>query len=201
MFNVKIGPDPDVLKEVRHLHTDALNRFGDSIEKNVIPALEKDMADLLAPYPGPVVHPFEFATDRSRRFYFWIRKQQEAWRAALYVLGGATKYYQASEGYRRTHDLERGWRLRVERRLTEGYFIIANIAQDTLMRPNGGPSFYANYVYPPLNPLSQYRQVPGHARTGWGTDMQDAFDLIQEHGTELILDAWGRAVYGAVAAL
>lgn len=36
------------------------------------PAVKKDVMDVLAPYPGPVVHPFEFATAKSRRYYFAV---------------------------------------------------------------------------------------------------------------------------------
>jgi hypothetical protein len=95
-------------------------------------------------------------------------------------------YFAAFKGripYQRKHKLVKGWFVDIPRTSEKSYIVIGN------------SSPIAQYVYGSVNPYQ--RQVPGHARTGWGRNNRVAFALITEHGIELIIDAWGRAVYQA----
>lgn len=84
--------------------------------------------------------------------------------------------------YRRTHLLVRSWRVDFDRRLTKGQLIIRNI----------DPA--AGWVYGPGNPLSNYRQVPGHRNTGWGQFLQRDLDMIVRFTRNWLDDAWQQSV-------
>lgn len=94
-------------------------------------------------------------------------------------------YFWAFKGrlpYRRTGQLGKGWRVAFDRRLSSGQLRIYNLARA------------AGYVYGPGNDLASFRQVPGHARTGWGRDFPTALPLLQEFAVSLMVDAWYQAV-------
>lgn len=74
MFRVKVTQPTATILAIRTLPVRAQREFRRELQTQVKPEIEKDVQELVAPYPGPVVsgpdHPFEFATDKSRRFYF-----------------------------------------------------------------------------------------------------------------------------------
>lgn len=76
----------------------------------------------------------------------------------------------------RTGELGRSWTVRVDRR--SGEILIYNRAN------------YAGWVLGPGNALANFRQVPGHRRTGWGRNLNVIFAGIQEYGTTILIQAW-----------
>lgn len=80
---------------------------------------------------------------------------------------------------RRSNQLYDSWDVKVTDRNNTSLLRVVNL------KP------YSQYVYAP-------RQVPGHRNTGWGKDFPTAIPLVEEHAEELVIDAWGDAIYGAV---
>lgn len=163
MITIKLSIPKDVFAATRELPTRAKRTFNREIETVVQPELQRHVKDLVVVAPGPVVHPFAFATARSRRAFF------------------ATKGFGRGVPTRRTNAIINAWTIEVTRAGEKSYIILTN-----------------------TNPASQYvygtayqRQVPGHRATGWGRDLRPALALIQERAVELIIEAWGRAVYQA----
>lgn len=84
--------------------------------------------------------------------------------------------------YPRSGKLARSWLVRIDRRESDGQIQIVNTA----------PA--AGYVFGPGNPLASFRQVPGHARTGWARGFPQTMTYIQQLGTDLLIAAWYETV-------
>lgn len=85
--------------------------------------------------------------------------------------------------YQRTGTLVKAWSVEITRQGQTTFIMLVNTAPE------------AKYVYglPPIQ-----RQIPGHARTGWGRDNKVAFQIIQEYTIDQLIDAWYRATTDAV---
>jgi hypothetical protein len=70
MYRTKIVIPPDLFRAVRGLRSNARRSFNQDLQTTVRPALQQTVTRLLGVDPGAVHVPFEFATDKSRRFYF-----------------------------------------------------------------------------------------------------------------------------------
>lgn len=67
------GRQSDVLRAFIEAYPDlALETAQDAFNRQIKPGL----LDELRHYPGPVQYPFEFATAKSRRYYFWKFKER-----------------------------------------------------------------------------------------------------------------------------
>jgi len=163
MFQINLGIPPVLFRSLRGLYPRVVRRLNQKLNTQVQPALQQDLADLVEE-PGPVEHPFEFGTPKSRRWYF------------------ANMVPKGSKGgsYRRTHALIKAWRLKITRQSDKSYIVVYNERDE------------ARYVYGlPFVGLHLFqRQIPGHTHTGWGKEMKVAMALIQEHGVELIREAY-----------
>jgi hypothetical protein len=162
MYSVRLTIPRDVFQAQRTAPLKARTLLATKIEREVQPQVERQAQDLLGREPGPVVHPFAFATAKSRRWYFWAFKGRLP--------------------YRRTGQGAKGWRVAFDRRLNAGQIRIYNLWEAS------------GYVYGAGNPLASFRQVPGHARTGWGRDFPVALNLLQEFIVNLLVEAWYQAV-------
>lgn len=112
----------------------------DAVGREVFQRLEQPLLTDLRTYPGSVVHPFQFATEKSRRWYF----------AAI-----ASGIIRTSGGrYQRTGGLADSWQ--VDYLLNENGFII-RVKSDY----KG-----TKYVVGSFDRSRNY-QVPGHKNTGW----------------------------------
>jgi len=124
--------------------TPSVVKFQDEVDRVVIPALQREVTQRLAPPPGPVRYPFQFATARSRRAYF------------------ATRGFGKGIPYRRTGNLGRSWKVDHLRRRDGGVVTVYNDAP------------YAGYVYgaPTIMGFNQVpgHARTGWAR-GFGTDV------------------------------
>lgn len=167
MFNLKIKLPIDLTKSIKGLPAASRKILNVEMEKTVKPAVQREVTDLVATYPGPVKYPFEFGTAKSRRAFF------------------ATQGFGRGIPTVRTGTLFRAWQVRYRFSEQLGALIIGNTTD------------YARYVYG----FKGQRQIPGHARTGWGRDLPPALQLIDEYATKLIIDAWGRSVGLAIKGL
>lgn len=70
MFNLKIKFPTDLTKSIKGLPAASHKIFNVEMEKTVKPAVQREVIDLVATYPGPVKYPFEFGTAKSRRAFF-----------------------------------------------------------------------------------------------------------------------------------
>lgn len=70
MFRVNVTQPAATILAIRTLPVRAQREFRRELQTQVKPAVEQDVQELVAPYPGPAAHPFQFATDKSRRWYF-----------------------------------------------------------------------------------------------------------------------------------
>ncbi len=172
MIKYKLTVPDDLLASVRDLTARAEARFADRLQTQVKPQLQQSVSDTFGQYPGPVVHPFKFGTEKSRRWYF------------------ANKVPKGSRGgsYARKGTPPLGWTVRIDFRLSDGEIIIYNKWSA------------AKYVYGRRAhyPTFDQRQVPGHFNTGWGADLDVAARLVQEQAVDLTIDAWYEAVSEAV---
>lgn len=106
MYFASLSIPYDVLRATRETAQTAPGKMGAYVTAVVRPRVMSLVQERLAPYPGPTHHPFEFATDRSRRYYFASRKGKLP--------------------YPRTGDLGRAWRVDIDRRRNDGMIAVRN---------------------------------------------------------------------------
>lgn len=164
MWSTNMIIDDDVLEAVKRDLPHLPDYAAEYYATTVKPELEQFIETEIAVDPGPVVIPFEFASPKSQAAYF------------------ATNGFGKGIPSQRTGNLNDSWMLDIDRRQYDGFIALRNRAP------------YAGYVLPPFNPLSRFRQVPGHAHTGWGRDLDDKFIRFSELGVSLIIDGWYEVV-------
>lgn len=166
MFRVEAIIDTDVIEAQRDLIENIAPEFGLAMRNEVVPLVTKKVQQTIAVYPPAVKHPFEFATDKSRRAYF------------------ATQGFGHGIPYQRTKTLYNSWKVELDRRMNEGFIQIKNTAP------------YAGYVYGSGSTEGSYEQVPGHRNTGWGRDMDNQVLDLSEYTQNLIIDLWYKVLSG-----
>ncbi len=117
MFRAKLTIPNDFLGSYRRLAKNAQDRMRTELQTTVKTVLDRDVRDFLGQEPGPVLHPFEFSTDKSRKAYF------------------ATNGFGAGIPYSRTGNLVQSWTVNVVATVTRMAVSILN------------KSKYAKYVY------------------------------------------------------
>lgn len=70
MFSFRLKQPTALISSIRDLPRAARTAFNIEMRDVVKPAVQREVQDLVATYPGPVVYPFQFATARSRRAFF-----------------------------------------------------------------------------------------------------------------------------------
>lgn len=174
MFRMTLTLRLTRMARLRDLYPRAVRNLEARLQQNARPKIENDVQQILAPYPGAALYPFQFATARSRRYYFWRFKGQIP--------------------YTRTTRLAQSWITAIGGGLDAGPLsIIGALVRQTsvagtlqLVIANTDPA--SRYVYPT-------NQVPGHHNTGWNLDRrQQVLDLAKEH----VLEEWGPALTEAI---
>ena len=74
MIRMKVTPPKVIFDNVRDLPRRHRQQFTRELQTVVKPAIQAEVTDLIGREPGPVVRPFQFSTDKSRRWYFWFMK-------------------------------------------------------------------------------------------------------------------------------
>jgi len=89
--------DDDVLEELRQAIIDSPKEFYRVVNTQVLPAAQARFEKRLNADPGPVVHPFEFATPKSQGYYFATHQGAylrtggvQQWRVILKAFSGQT---------------------------------------------------------------------------------------------------------------
>src|SRR5574342_516462 len=103
MYIVETIIDTDVLQAVKSIPMTVNPAMGQYVQSVTRPLAQQRVQSTLAVYPGPTVHPFEFATEKSRRAYF------------------ATNGFGHGIPYQRTGGLGRAWVVDLDRRRNDGY--------------------------------------------------------------------------------
>lgn len=119
MFSKRYKVPDDLFRGLKALPDKSWTGMKTAMHTQLQPDVKKDVLDLLAPYPGPVVYPFQFATDKSRKAFF------------------ATNGFGKGIPTRRTDTLKLGWSVGI---IERGDTIIVSIFNRTP---------YAKYVYGP----------------------------------------------------
>lgn len=168
MFNLRVTVNLRRTASLKDLKLRSTRQFEQRLRTNVQPALEADIA-ALTEEPGPAVYPFQFATDKSRAFYFW--------------------QFKGEIPYLRTGMLRDSWTFDISSSGTPGRFaglfgaVTGNIR---VVLVNTDPA--SIYVYGP-------RQVPGHRNTGWTAPTREKVlaDIRQR-----VVAEWGPSVHAAL---
>lgn len=156
MIKAKIGIPKDTFDEFRTLPTRHKRLFNAQVRTVVAPAGKRKVKELFAVDPGPVVHPFKFSTDLSRRAFF------------------ATKGFGRGLGAPRTGIIINAWTLEITRQGEKSYMLLVN------------PAAGSEFVYG--SPTQ--RQVPGHARTGYGRNFKAKTQQLQDFVVDELINAW-----------
>lgn len=172
MLKYTLSVPPDLLDALRGIPQRAEARFADRLQTEVKPQLEQAVSDTFGQFPGPVVHPFQFSTPKSRRWYF-ANKVPKGSKGGSYVRKGKPPL---------------GWAVRIDFRLEGGEIII-------YQQWNKAKYVYGRRAH---YPTFDQRQVPGHFNTGWGQDLDTAAQLVQERAVSLTIDAWYESVSEAI---
>lgn len=176
MYYPSLTFDRNIIDAVRSASARVPDVAADYFEQTVKPALEQAVQVYVAPYPGAVKHPFQFTGDefnggklvragKSRRAYW------------------ATRGFGRGVPYARTGFLGVSWRVRIDRRRTDGIITLRNLAP------------YAENV------IGDVHQTPGHAETGWGGEtLSDGIAQFNTVATNQLVDAWPVIVDRAIEA-
>jgi len=127
---------------------DELDEVAGELFAEVGEDISPHVLDDLRYYPPPAKHPFDFATPKSKRFYFWAV--------------GTGQIPTSGGRYKRTGGLGEGWRIRIGKRKGAYEFVIENVAKNFQGKP------FAKYVVGSFDVRRGPKyQVPGHRNTGW----------------------------------
>lgn len=140
---------------------DANQRLIQDVCDEVAPYAQKFLEVRLGGMPRPAVHPFRFATPKSRRYYFWLVRQ------GLVPTDG--------KRYIRSGRLARGWKAELSIRRGEFRIAIYN------------PARAGQYVYGTLVKSvadARRRQVAGHRITGWPLASPIVREIVDEVDAE-----------------
>lgn len=122
--------------------------FADNII-SVVEEIQQEVYDEIQPillyelqhYPGPAKHPFEFATKKSRQWYFWAIKEK--------------KIPTDGKRYIRQYKFRDSWEIDLEKvGAAEWQLVVKNSYSAT------------KYIVGTFDKRRDYR-VPGHINTGW----------------------------------
>lgn len=114
MYITKTTVDVSAIKAQRDRAVAATGLMGSYTQQVIAPAIQARVDATYAPYPQLAIHPFEFATPRSRR---WYRAQVRAGN----IRTDGTRYI-------RNGDLGKAWMVLFDRRQTEGFLTVKNTA-------------------------------------------------------------------------
>jgi hypothetical protein len=140
---------------------DANQKLVQEVADDLLPYAQAFVTKRLGVVPRPAVHPFQFATPKSRRYYFYLVK--------------TGRVPTDGKRYVRSGKLPNGWR--VQLLVKGGEFRIGIF----------NPARAAQYVYGTLVKdvgRARRRQVAGHRNTGWILASPIAREIVDELDAE-----------------
>lgn len=173
MLKVKLDVNQELIARLRELPQRAQRNIRRKIQTELQPELQQDVQTLLGDAPGPVSSPFEFGSELSKRFYFF--------------LVSSNPELSDGEHWIRTGMLESGWRVTVSDRLRESLVTVSNIQRES----TGQKPFPARYVYAPW-------AVSGHIKTGWPELLTQTRELLRTKTHNRIYGLWGDSIREAI---
>lgn len=176
MFTMRFSARLERIYGLHDLYPRSVAKLNEKFQNEIKPRIEADAQEVMAPYPGMVSVPFEFATDRSRKFYFANFKPP----------------------YQRTGELSHSWNVSVGAQYGKSSFI--QRFKGVLSR--GSASSDLAIIIANTDPASIWvygpRQVPGHRNTGWGVLMRSRAREVVERAKMYVRAGWGTAVHEAM---
>lgn len=70
MYKVRVTIDDDVLDSLNEAYQKSPRTIAVFLNRSLLPQYTKRAAQELTPYPGPVVYPIEWASEKQRRAFF-----------------------------------------------------------------------------------------------------------------------------------
>ena len=165
-ITLSVAPALAILQDIREKVAAIREPIFAAVHGRIHDDVASEVDKRFAPYPGEVVHPFVFATDKSRAFYFWALRTGR--------IPGQT-YDSADGSYERQGTLAESWQVDEDVTANEAFMTVSNNAID------GKGDSYAQALYSADDP------VLGHAITGWYLDPRDS-DAIADVVTWDLLD-------------
>src|SRR5258706_6582580 len=140
--------------------------FRERLGSEISPELQSYVLAIMAETPGEPSSPFEFATLKSSRFYFWLIT--------------SSVFSAASDGahWIRSGEIENSWQVEVS----------YGALNATIRVFSNNPA--AKFVYGP-NPNDQ---VAGHKHTGWGEQFIRAQKLVLSQAKRATFVVWRESV-------
>lgn len=172
MLKPKISINQELLTRLRELPERAQRNIRRKIQTELQPELQQDVQALLGNAPGPVSSPFEFGSELSKRFFFFLIRSNPT--------------LSDGEHWIRVGTIENAWRVTVSDRLRESLITLSNIQRES----TGQKPFPARYVYAPW-------AVSGHIKTGWPELLRQVQDLIRTKAHNRIYRMWGDSIHEA----
>lgn len=97
MVRLQLIIDSRVLDALKQALADSPKEFYNTVNQRIVPQAQKRLDEFLNADPGPVKYPFQFATPKSRRYYFATHQPPyrrtgnvRKWRIALRAFSGQT---------------------------------------------------------------------------------------------------------------
>jgi hypothetical protein len=175
-FDVEFNPDIafDVLRDIRSKVRAIREPVREALKGPITDEVRAFVDEYIAPYPAAdPIHPFQFATPRSRAWYF----------AAMRLGFFTTQQWDDAGGqWQRTYTLHDAWQVETNMSANEGFISIKNEAVD-----EKGDTYPKAVLGPDA--------VPGHAEI-WDADPGVRLDELSAMVEEQLLDALDEALSG-----
>lgn len=72
LFRMKLKINQDTLQRIKDLPDRARRNVYTTARTQLVPELEQTINELMVPGPSPVSSPFQFGTEKSRRYWFFL---------------------------------------------------------------------------------------------------------------------------------
>lgn len=154
MLRMKLTLNEELLERMRQLPIRVQRNIRRKIAVELAPELQADVSRLMGTAPGPSPSDFQFGSEKSRRYYFFlIRSNPELSDGEHWIRSGL---------------LETSWIVEASDRFRVNQITISN----NLRQSTGTRDFPGKYVYGSFAP-------EGHIETGWPAQAQQMRNIMQ----------------------
>lgn len=178
MFNMRVIQNEEMLQRLRDLPERAQRNIRRKVNTELVPELQTDVSRIMESAPGPSPADFQFGTEKSRRYYFFlIRSNPE-------LAGG-----EHGEHWIRSGLLETSWIVEASDRFRVNQITISNNLHQSTSK--GNIPYPAKWVYGDFSP-------EGHIQTGWPQQARQMRNIIQAKVSRLLKVMWRESVSEAL---
>ena len=176
MFRFELSLNPKVLADLRALPMRAQRIMRRKIVTVIGPEIEQMVAALVAQEPLRGDEWFQFGSDKSRKFYFWmLYNEPELSDGTHWRRGGSS-------------GIETAWEVHVSDRFQDTQIQITNARRKAKGLSQG--------EYPTQYVFGDYA-VAGHIRTGWVEWAEQAQKQLKAHLWQRTMELWAESVQEA----